>query len=40
MILFNKIFKGKKIELQSGQTINIRLLQPIKIDLTDGSIIE
>lgn len=38
--LFNKIFKGKKIELQSGKTINIKLLQPIRIDLTDGSIIE
>ena len=37
---WRKIFKGKKVITKPNQIVNIRLLAPIKIDLTNGYIYE
>ena len=37
---WRKIFKGKQVITKPGEIVNIRLLAPIKIDLTNGYIYE
>ena len=37
---WRKLFKGAKVITTPGQIVNIRLLAPIKIDLTNGYIYE
>ena len=38
--LFRTIFKGSKVVIKNGQVIDIKLLQPVTIDLSNGNIIE
>ena len=38
--IWRKIFKGATVLTTPGQIVNIRLLAPIKIDLTNGYIYE
>ncbi len=37
---WRRIFKGKQVITKSGEIVNLRLLAPIKIDLTNGYIYE
>lgn len=37
---WRKLFKGKQVLTRNGQIVNIRLLGPLKIDLTNGYIYE
>jgi len=37
---WRRLFKGAKVQTQPGDIVNIRLLAPIKIDLTNGYIYE
>ena len=37
---WRRIFKGASVITEPGQIVNIRLLAPIKIDLTNGYIYE
>ena len=37
---WRKIFKGKQVIVKPGEIVNLRLLAPIKIDLTNGYIYE
>ena len=37
---WRNLFKGKQVLTTSGQIVNIRLLGPLKIDLTNGYIYE
>ena len=37
---WRRIFKGAKVESKIGDIVNLRLLAPIKIDLTNGFIYE
>lgn len=38
--LYLKIFKGHKIQIKEGDILNLKLKKPVKIDLTNGMIIE
>jgi len=38
--LFRKIFKGKNLEIERGEFLNLELLQDIKIDVTTGKLIK
>ena len=37
---WRRLFKGKGVQAGNGQIVNIRLLGPLKIDLTNGYIYE
>lgn len=38
--LFRAIFKGAKVTVKQGQVVDIQLLQPVKIDLSNGMILQ
>ncbi len=38
--LFRAIFKGAKINIEKGQVVDIQLLQPVKINLINGLIVQ
>lgn len=38
--LFRAIFKGAKLNVKQGQVVDIQLLQPVKIDLINGRILQ
>lgn len=38
--LFRTIFKGAKLTIKDGQIVDVQLLKPIRIDLSNGMIIE
>ena len=40
MKFIRKVFKGEKLNVKPGDVIMIELKQPLKIDLTNGWIIE
>lgn len=38
--LFRNVFKGAKVVIKQGQVVDIQLLQPVRIDLTNGMILQ
>lgn len=38
--LFRTIFKGAKVTVKQGQVVDIQLLQPVRIDLSNGMILQ
>ena len=38
--LFRTVFKGAKVNIKQGQVVNIQLLKPVKVNMSNGVIIE